>query len=468
MAHYIATTPKEREEMLAAVGVESLSQLFLSVPEAARAGTLDLPEGRSEAEVLAQMETLAAGNHVFASVFRGAGSYRHYIPAIVGQVASKEAFRTAYTPYQPEISQGVLQAIFEYQTMICELTGMAAANASVYDGAWAAAEAVGMCREKKRDTVLLSQAIHPHHGAVLRTYCGALGLKVGEIPAPSGVTDPMALAQGLSDQVCAVYAQSPNFWGQLEDAGALARAAHDSGAKLILGVHPIASVLLKAPGDCGVDIAVGDGQPLGLPMSFGGPSLGFMATNQTLMRKLPGRIVGQTTDQQGRRAFVLTLQAREQHIRREKAGSNICSNQALCALTAGAYLAAMGPEGLLRVARSAMASAAYLRERLCALPGFDLVFHGPFFNEFVTTCPLPVERLMQALQAADILGGLPLEGPLSGSILWCATECNDQADIDRMIGVIAGEVEAWQAAGGRNRKDDEPMLGRIEGVVGCS
>lgn len=441
MASYIATTPAERAEMLAALGKRELLELFADVPvQALQQDPLDLPTGRSESEVLREMQQKARQNRVFASVFRGAGSYRHYIPAIVSQVISKESFLSAYTPYQAEISQGILQAIFEYQTMIAELTGLDAANASVYDGAWAAAEAVGMCCERRRGKALLSAGANPQHRKVIETYCDATGMELVEIPLKDGCIDAAALRGALDDSVCALYLQQPNFYGQIEDAASLAALVHEAGAKLILGIHPIAAAVLPSPGECGADIAVGDGQPLGLPMSFGGPSVGFMACTKALIRKLPGRIVGQTVDGEGRRAFVLTLQAREQHIRREKASSNICSNQALCAMAVGAYLTAMGPDGLRRAAQSCMAHADYLKAQLLSIPGFTAPFPGPIFDEFVTSCPIPVDRLMDALERRGILGGLPLEGALSGHILWCATELNDQADIDALIAAIREEV----------------------------
>lgn len=433
MGGYIAVTPQERGDMLAQVGVDTLEDLFLSIPQGARLDRpLNLPEGLSEFEVQTHMRALADQNTRFPSVFRGAGAYRHFVPAIVGAIAGKETFVTAYTPYQAEISQGVLQAIFEYQTMICELTGMDASNASVYDGAWAAAEAVGMCRERKRDTVLVSLASHPQIAETLATYCQATGFNLKTVPAKNGLTDLDALAGLMDDTVCCLYAQQIAFTGGFEDAAALASAVHGAGGRLILGVNPIAAALLQSAREAGADIAVGDGQPLGLPMAFGGPSLGFMATTQALTRRLPGRIVGQTHDAQGRRAFVLTLQAREQHIRREKAASNICSNQALCALTAAVYLSAMGPEGLRRAAQGSMAAAHYLADQLCQIPGFQRVHEGPFFHEFVTTCPVAVDALMARLEAKGILGGLPVPQ----GILWCATEVNTQAHIDTLIAAV--------------------------------
>ncbi|MCL2671806.1 MAG: aminomethyl-transferring glycine dehydrogenase subunit GcvPA [Clostridiales bacterium] len=431
MGNYLPSTDAQQREMLAALGLSEKEELFSSVPRALRAGALDMPNGKPEFEVLREMERLAAQNTVFPSVFRGAGAYRHYIPAIVKSVTSKESFVTAYTPYQAELSQGVLQSIFEYQTMICELTGLAAANASVYDGATAAAEAAALCRERGRTKTLLSAGAHPDVIAVVQTYCYASGHALELIPLRDGATDLDALAGMIDGTVSAVYMQQPNYFGLIEDCARAAQVAHAGGAKFIMGVNPIAAAILKSPGECGADIAVGEGQPLGMPLSFGGPYLGFMASTTALMRKLPGRIVGQTVDADGRCAFTLTLQAREQHIRREKAASNICSNQALCAMTAAVYLAAMGPQGLKEVAEQCMAKAHYLAERLDAI-GFHRVHCGAFFHEFLTTCPGNVAVILKALEARGILGGLEIEG----NILWCATEMNSKEEIDRLVEVL--------------------------------
>lgn len=415
--------------MLEAVGCRSMDDLYAQVPAEMRVEQLDLPEGGSELEVRRTLEGIAAKNMVFPSVFRGAGAYKHYIPAIVKSVTSKETFVTSYTPYQAELSQGVLQSIFEYQTMICALTGMDAANASVYDGPSAAAEAVAMCRDRKRSIVLISAAAHPMVRRTVETYCFGSGMEVKTVPMKNGFTDAQALADLLDDTVACFYLQQPNYYGRIESAQALGEAAHAAGAKFIMGVNPIAMAVLKTPGECGADIAVGEGQPLGMPLSFGGPYLGFMAATAALTRKLPGRIVGETTDHDGRRAYVLTLQAREQHIRREKASSNVCSNQALCAMTAAVYLAAMGPDGLRQAAESCMAHARYTAERVCAVPGFDMVYPGPYFHEFVTTCPCKPEKLLHGLACRGILGPLPLE---DGNLLWCATEMNARNEIDAL------------------------------------
>ena len=431
MASYIPSTGEERQAMLEAIGLTSIDQLYDVVPEHVRVKDLDLPEGISELEVGQVMADLAEKNRAFRSVFRGAGAYRHYIPAIVKTVTSKEEFLTAYTPYQAEISQGVLQNIFEYQTQMCELTGMDVSNASVYDGASAAAEAVFMCQERKRSAVIFSGAVNPQVLRVVKTYCESRQVPVTVIPPKGCETDLEALKAAIADDTAAVYVQSPNFYGVIEDMDAVVAAAHEKGAKVIMGCNPISLGLLKTPGEYGADIAVGEGQPLGMPLAFGGPYLGFMTCKQAMMRKLPGRIVGETTDHDGNRCYVLTLQAREQHIRREKASSNICSNEALCAMTASVYLAAMGPKGLYQAAESSAAHAHYLAEQIAPL-GFTLKSDKPFFHEFLTDCPVDPDELCKKLEAKGILGGLPVDG----GILWCCTECNSKAEIDGLVAAL--------------------------------
>ncbi len=432
MASYVPSSAEERQAMLSAVGVKSLDDLYAAVPREVYKGKLDLPAGLSEMEVLARVSEMAEKNVVYKSIFRGAGAYRHYIPPIVKTVIGKEAFRTTYTPYQAEISQGILQSIFEYQTMICELTGMDVSNASVYDGATAMAEAVFMCQSRKRSRVVLSATVHPQTIEVVRTYAKSRGVEVVIAPEKDGVTDAAALSELLTDDTaCFCFAQ-PNFYGCIEDSAALIAATHEAGAMAVMSVNPISLGLMETPGELDADIAVGEGQPLGMPLSFGGPYLGFMATKQKYMRQLPGRIVGETKDADGNRCFVLTLQAREQHIRREKASSNICSNEALCAMTAGAYLTAMGPTGLAEAATLCYQKAHYLAEELAKI-GFPLRYRRPFFHEFVTDCD-DAEAVNQKLSAAGILGGLPV----AGGLLWCATEMNTKQDIDRLIAVLKG------------------------------
>ena len=430
MGSYVPVTPEEREAMLRAIGMRDVRDLYRDVPEQVLLEHApEIPGGFSEMEVRAHMEALAAKNRVFSTILRGAGAYDHYIPALVRAIPTKEAFLTAYTPYQAEISQGILQSIFEFQTMICQLTGMDVANASVYDGASAAGEACAMARERGRGVTLVSASAHPDVIATIRTYCWGAGYEMRLIPEKDGLTDLDALQGMLDATIAGVYIASPNFYGGIEDIPKAAELCHDAGAKLILGANPIALALLHSAGELGADICVGEGQPLGMPLSYGGPYLGFMATKTALMRRLPGRIVGQTTDVDGRRAFVLTLQAREQHIRREKAQSNLCTNQALCALTASVYLAAMGSEGLTRAARACYDKAHYLAEQLGAI-GFVRREKGPFFHEFATTCPVEPQAALDALAERDILGGLPLE---DGRILWCVTEKVSRARLDEAV-----------------------------------
>lgn len=436
MGGYLPTTAEDRAAMLRRVGADSPRALYEAVPEEILYPKLDLPEGLSELQLAREMQALAAQNRVYGAIFRGAGAYNHYIPAIVKAVTSKEEFVTAYTPYQAEISQGILQSIFEYQTMICELTGMDAANASVYDGATAACEAANMCRDKRRGEAVFSACAHPMTLQTARTYAHGAGTGLAIAPEGNGRTDLSQLRAMVGPQTACVLIQQPNFYGQWEDVAAAAEIAHAAGAKLIVAVNPIFCALFEAPGALGADICVGEGQPLGLPLSFGGPYLGFMACKRSLLRKLPGRIVGETTDGQNRRAFVLTLQAREQHIRREKAMSNICSNEALCAMTAAAYLTAMGPRGLAEAARQCYAKAHYLRDRLSEI-GYAPRHEGEFFHEFVTEAPHGARAALDALSAQGILGGLPV----AGGLLWCATEMNDRAQIDQLIAALK-EVRA--------------------------
>ncbi|MBQ6115873.1 MAG: aminomethyl-transferring glycine dehydrogenase subunit GcvPA, partial [Oscillospiraceae bacterium] len=320
---YVPSTGEQRQEMLRAIGMQDYRDLYRDVPaEMYLDRPLDIPEGMSELEVNRAMSAMAARNTVFPTVLRGAGAYDHYIPSIVKTVPNKEEFLTAYTPYQAEMSQGVLQSIFEYQTMICELTGMDVSNASVYDGATAAAEAAAMCRDRKRRVTLVSGAAHPDAINTIRTYCYGTGDEMRVVPMKDGRTDMDALREMLTPDVASFYLQQPNFFGQLEDADAIGALVHAAGAMYVMGCNPIALGIMKTPLDCGADVAVGEGQPLGMPISFGGPYLGYMATTTKHMRKLPGRIVGETVDHSGNRAYVLSLQAREQHIRREKASSN--------------------------------------------------------------------------------------------------------------------------------------------------
>ena len=433
MGSYLPTTPKERQEMLKAIGLSELKDLYTAdVPESVLLkDSVDIPAGLPEMAVREKMEALAARNTIFSTVLRGAGSYDHYIPAIVSSVTAKEEFVTTYTPYQAEINQGVLQSIFEYQTMISELTGMDVSNASLYDGASAAAEAAMMCLGGRRERVYAAATAHPDVIATIKTYCWGRNVPFELLPEKDGRVDPEALKALKEDAAC-VYVQQPNFYGLLEEADEIAATVHAAGAKAIMGVYPIALGLMKTPGESGYDIAVGEGQPLGIAMSYGGPYLGFMTVKKELMRRLPGRIVGETTDSQGRRAYVLTLQAREQHIRREKASSNVCTNQALCAMTAAVYMAAMGPEGMAEQAGLCYNNAHYFARELEKIPGFERIHQGEFFNEFMTGCPMEAETFEKKMVDRGILCGLPVRGGL----IWCVTEKAGKEKLDQALKAI--------------------------------
>ena len=433
MGSYIPSTKAQQQEMLSQLGLQDFKGLYQDVPASMYLEQgLNIPAGMSELEVRRAVSAMAGENRVFSTVLRGAGAYDHYIPSIVKYIPAKEEFLTAYTPYQAEMSQGILQSIFEYQTMICELTGMDVSNASVYDGATAAAEAAAMCRDRKRTVTLVSAAAHPDTINTIRTYCYGAGCEMRLVPLREGKTDLEALKDMLAADVASFYVQQPNFYGLFEDAQALGQAVHEAGAMYVMGCNPIALAITKTPAACGADVAVGEGQPLGMPLSYGGPYLGYMATTKKHMRKLPGRIVGETVDNRGERAFVLTLQAREQHIRREKASSNICSNQALCALTASVYLSAMGPEGLKQVAVLCTSKAHYLRDKL-EKAGLKPVYDQPFFHEFVTECPVDGDALLSRLESRGFLGGLLLK---DNRLLWCATEMNEKAEIDQLAELV--------------------------------
>ena len=438
MGTFVPNTDTQQQEMLRSIGIEHLDHLYAPVPEEVRLkNPLDIPEGMSEMEVLREMSGIASENVIYPTVFRGAGAYRHYIPAIVNSVLSNETLQTAYTPYQAEISQGVLQSIFEYQTMICDLTGMDVSNASVYDGGTAAGEAVAMCRGRKASRALVSACIQPSAMKVIETYCFGNGMELIVIPEKDGVTDTEALKGLMTADTCCVMIQHPNYYGNLEDAGTIGEIAHTvKNCRFVMSVNPMTLGVLKTPREYGADVAIGDGQPLGLPLAFGGPYLGFMASIDALKRSLPGRIVGQTVDRNGKTGYVLTLQAREQHIRREKASSNICSNQALCALGVGVYLSAMGNEGLKNVALQSYSKAHYMADRMKEI-GFEIE-HDGFFHEFVTRSDLDIHVILRALDEKGILGGLPLG---EGRLLWCCTEMNTKKEIDQVIDILK-EVQA--------------------------
>lgn len=432
MADYLSTTERETKEMLEKIGVKAIDELFEDIPADLKVKKLNLPEGKSQQETMEIMTALSKKNKVYDVILRGAGSYNHYVPSMVKNLSSRSEFITAYTPYQAEMSQGILQAIFEYQTMICNLTGLEVSNASVYNGANAAAEAMLMCAEKNRKTLITLDNIRPDTLKVLKTYAARRGITVKVLPVKDGVCDLSALKGALGEDTACVYIEQPNYFGLIEDATAIGEAAHEAKAKFVMGCNPIALAVLKSPAECGADIAVGDAQPLGLPMAFGGPYVGFMACTAKEMRKMPGRIVGETCDHDGNRAYVLTLQAREQHIRREKAYSNICSNQAYCALIASMYMSAMGANGMAEVAEACVSYAHYLAEALQEA-GLKIKYAGEYFHEFVTVSEVPADKILKALDKAGILGGLKLS---KNEILWCATETLSKADIDKAAEVV--------------------------------
>jgi glycine dehydrogenase subunit 1 len=445
MSSYLPNTEADRKKMLDALGVSSVEALFEDIPKEVRQKAVGgLPGPLSEDELVRHLTDLSERNcHLGQCVsFLGAGIYDHFIPSVVDAVASRGEFYTAYTPYQPEISQGTLTAIFEYQSMICELTGMHVSNASMYDGASALAEAAFMaCGATKRDKVLVAKTVHPEYREVTRTYTRFRGVSVEEIGHNQGVLDLDDLASKLDDSVAAVLVQSPNFLGGIEDVKQLAEMAHQKGAMLVVSVDPISLSLFEPPGKLGADIVTGEGQALGNPTSFGGPHFGFMAATKKLLRKMPGRIVGQTQDLEGRRGFVLTLQAREQHIRREKATSNICTNQALCALMGAVYMATMGKEGLKEVARLCYDKAHYAMEKLLE-HGFSRVLNGPFFKEFVVSAPEPVESINARLLKEGFVGGYDLSKDypeIEKGWLVAVTERRSREEIDRFSKVAGGE-----------------------------
>jgi len=444
---YIPHTTGDVSEMLERIGVASLGDLFVEVPESVRLKRpLDLPEEVSETELLREMKALGVKNATAEThkSFLGGGAYHHFIPTVIDLLISRSEFYTAYTPYQPEISQGTLQAVFEFQTLICQLTGMDAANASMYDGASACAEAVLMAmRLTRRKRVLLSKALNPRYRAVVATYCRYLSMELVDVAvADDGRTDLEDLTAKLDDSTAAVVAGYPNYFGVIEDVAALAEKAHEAGAKLITAVaEPVALGLLKSPGELGADIVAGDGQSFGLPLAFGGPYVGFFAVRQKDVRGMPGRLVGETTDLEGQRGFVLTLATREQHIRREKATSNICSNQGLCALMATIFMSLLGKQGLREMAEQNLAKAAYARRQLSAVKGFSLVFDGPAFNEFVVRSETPVAEVLTSLEGAGILAGIPLAEDypeLEDCFLVCVTEQNRREEIDALVAALQG------------------------------
>ncbi|MBI4241819.1 MAG: aminomethyl-transferring glycine dehydrogenase subunit GcvPA [Candidatus Rokubacteria bacterium] len=444
---YIGNTPQQQREMLRAVGVESVEDLLTRIPPKARLGRpLNLPAAMPEMDLLRHLRELAARNaHADDYVcFLGGGAYDHYIPSPINSLISRGEFFTAYTPYQPEASQGTLRTIYEYQTMMAELTGMDVANASIYDGASALAEAAVMAHAvTERSELVVSRGVNPLSRQVIRTYCEGPGLRIREIPVADGSSDLEALRRTATPKTAGVLIQSPNFFGCLEEIAQAAEIAHASGALLILSVDPVGLGLLAAPGGLGADIVVGEGQGLGVPLSYGGPYLGVFATRRELVRRMPGRLAGATVDADDRRGFVLTLQTREQHIRREKATSNICTNVALCALMATIYLALMGKQGLRKVGELSLAKAHYAADALSRVPGVRLKFSAPFFKEFVLQLPTPPDRIVRRLMKERILAGVPLkpfDRSLKDCLLVAVTEKRTRAEIDAYAHALSRAV----------------------------
>jgi glycine dehydrogenase subunit 1 len=435
----LSLTERDREEMLAAIGVDSVEELFRDIPEGVRfPGRLALEPALSEPELVAHLEELAARNvHTGAELsFLGAGVYDHYVPAVVDYLFSRGELLTAYTPYQPEMSQGVLQAIFEYQTAICELTGMDVSNASGYDGTTVAADACYVAKHVTgRTKVVLAESLNPQVRQVVKTYAPGFGLEVVEVPHRGGVTDPDELGKAAQDTACVIF-QQPNFFGCLEPAPDLAAAAGDAGALAVAHVDPLSLGVLEAPGEYGCALAIGEGQPAGNPQAYGGPHYGFIAARAEYVRRMPGRIVGETTDVDGKRAYVLTLQTREQHIRREKATSNITTNQTLLALGGLVYLSWLGPQGLREVGETCMGLAAYAKERL----GLQLLFpEQTTFKEFAIRVGRPAEEAIAHARAEGVHPGYALKRDYAGmedALLVCVTERRSPADIDRLAEVL--------------------------------
>ncbi len=445
---YVLNTPADQADMLKQIGVRSLEELFQAIPEAVRLKRpLDVPAALSEMELTAHMQELAAKNVPADSAvcFLGGGSYDHFIPAVVDAVAGRGEFYTAYTPYQAEASQGSLQAFFEYQTLICQLTGMDVSNASLYDGGSAVAEAALMAitATGRHGEVLVADSVHPEYRLVLQTYAANLESKTVTLPTPCGVLRADDVAKAITDQTSCVIVQHPNFFGCLEDVQALAAAAHAKRALFVVSVDPISLGLLKRPGDYGADIVVAEGQSLGTPMQFGGPYLGVLACKEEFVRKMPGRLVGQTVDRNGKRCWVLTLQTREQHIRREKATSNICTNQGLLALRATVYLAALGPQGLRETAELCTHKAHYAAEQLTKLPGVKLRFDQPFFKEFTIDVPGDAPALLERLLEKGYHAGLHLGRwypHLSSSISLAVTEKRTKGQIDGLVEALRRDL----------------------------
>ena len=441
---FIPTTDANRKEMLKTIGVADFEALLEAIPDEARfKGELDLPEPLSEYEVTQLLQEIAnknehAGTH---TCFLGGGAYDHFVPAAVGHITSRSEFYTAYTPYQPEVSQGNLQAIYEYQTMIANLTGMDVANASMYDGATALAEASLLAQaQTRRDKILISKTVHPFYRKVVATYCRRSGVCMEEVDTAGGITDADQLKSKADDGTAGVLIQHPNFFGNLEDVEVIEQIAHDAGGLFIVSVDPISLGVLKPPGEYGADVVTGEGQGMGNALSFGGPYVGIFAVKQALVRRLPGRLVGVTKDTENRRGYVLTLQTREQHIRREKATSSICTNEQLCALASTVYMALMGKKGIPQVAQLCLQKSHYLAKRLAEVNGVELLFNRPFFKEFTIQCPKSPKNIIAKMREEKIFAGIDLgrfDYGIDDGLLIAVTEKRTKEEMDRYVDVLS-------------------------------
>ncbi len=440
-------TPEDRQAMLATIGIDTVEELFAPVPEDVRFPQLTLPPSLTEMEAARRMQDLAAKNLVPdpENNYMGAGSYQHYVPATVGQILSRGEFYTAYTPYQPEVAQGTLQVIYEFQSMVASLLGTDVANASMYDGATAFAEGALMtvANSRKKHRIVLAGTVHPAYRQVMHTYVDNAGVAVTEVtPANPFLLTVEDIAPHLGDDVACVAVAYPNFFGAIEDVKALADLAHENGTSLVVTTSPVPLSLLKSPGELGADVVTAEGQSLGVAQSYGGPYVGLLGSTKGLIRQMPGRIAGITTDSEGKRGYVLTLQTREQHIRREKATSNICTNQGLMATAATVYMSTLGPEGFREVGQAAYSNAHYLAQKLSELDGFELAFDAPFFDEFTVRTPQPAAAVLETLLAEGILGGVDLGQfypDWACLLLIAATEMYSKGGIDHLIEVLTAQ-----------------------------